>query len=304
MREPLPPIVFTRQGNVWRSDGSGSQPRQLTQLEQGSYAEYPTFSPDGGRIAFVEITPAPVTSTLPLPSSTLYVMGADGSGMRALWKPEQGLLGLPTWAPDGQSLLIAANGLEGEQGGGGRQLQVLRLDLATGARKALLADALDPALSRDGKQLAYLKLSQDGYTMSLMVAVPDGSGARELIGGQDFQGFYAPRFSPDGKHIVVAAIGGPPSSVSQVVALASAARPRDGARPTRSNPVGGRSAQAAATPASTATTEKATPSSTNLQHDRRGTAPASAVRPAVAARAGAPGAPPRRRRRRRAAAGR
>src|SRR5581483_11536920 len=50
-------------------------------------------------------------------------------------------------------------------------------------------------LSRDGKQLAYLKLSEDGYTMSLDIAAPDGSGTRELIGGTDFQGFYAPRFT-------------------------------------------------------------------------------------------------------------
>jgi Tol biopolymer transport system component len=68
---------------------------------------------------------------------------------------------------------------------------------------------LDPTLSRDGKQLAYLQLSQDGYTMALNIAAPDGSGSHAIIGGQDFQGFYAPRFSPDGKQIIVAAIGGP-----------------------------------------------------------------------------------------------
>jgi tricorn protease-like protein len=45
--------------------------------------------------------------------------------------------------------------------------------------------------------------------MSLDIAAPDGSGTRELIGGTDFQGFYAPRFTPDGKQIIVAGIGGP-----------------------------------------------------------------------------------------------
>lgn len=45
--------------------------------------------------------------------------------------------------------------------------------------------------------------------MSLNLAAPDGSNARELIGDKDFQGFYAPRFSPDGKRIVIAAIGRP-----------------------------------------------------------------------------------------------
>jgi mono/diheme cytochrome c family protein/Tol biopolymer transport system component len=212
-QEPLPPIVFARQGNIWRGTGNGGAPQPLTNLQNGAYAEYPTISPDGGTIAFVAIAPPPITATLPLPSSTLYVMGADGAHLRAVWKPERGLLGMPTWSADGQALMIAANGVQLPQGGTAqptsRELQVIRIDLATGAKQPLLNDALDPSISRDGKQLAYLKLSEDGYTMSLNSAAPDGSGSREVIGGQAFQGFYAPRFSPDGKQIVVAAIGGP-----------------------------------------------------------------------------------------------
>ncbi|MFN8567131.1 MAG: LpqB family beta-propeller domain-containing protein [Kouleothrix sp.] len=211
VQEPLPSIIFTRRGNVWRSDSGTGTLTQLTQLAEGSYPEYPSFSPDGQRIAFVVITPAPVTSTLPLPTSALYVMNADGSAMRPVWQPAEGLLGLFTWAPDGQWLYVAANGVKLGQAGASsdRQLGLVKLDLASGAATPLLADALDPSLSRDGTQLAFLKLSADGYTMSLNIARPDGSGARELIGGKDFQGFYAPRFSPDGKRIIVAAIGGP-----------------------------------------------------------------------------------------------
>jgi Tol biopolymer transport system component len=137
-------------------------------------------------------------------------MNADGSGLKPVWRPAQGLIGLFAWAPDGQSIYAGANGVGvGTGDASSRQLQVVRLDPATGAAQPLLADALDPALSRDGKQLAYLKLSADGYTLSLNVAAPDGTGARELIAGQDFQGFYAPRVSPAGKQIIVAAIGGP-----------------------------------------------------------------------------------------------
>jgi len=212
-QEPLPPLVFARQGNLWRAPGDSGALQSLTNLQGGAYVEYPTISPDGGSIAFVAITPAPITATIPLPSSTLYVMGADGTGLRAIWQPAQGLLGIPAWSADGQALTIAANGVGLPQSGAAqptsRELQVVRIDLATGAKQPLLNDALDPSISPDGTQLAYLKLSEDGYTMSLQVAAPDGSGSREVIAGQEFQGFYAPRFSPDGKQIVVAAIGGP-----------------------------------------------------------------------------------------------
>jgi len=230
VQEPLPPLVFARQGNIWRSAGGGAAPQAITKLENDSYAQDPTFSPDNSQVAFIVITPVPMTETMPLPSSTLYVMGADGSGLRPIWKPAKGLLGMPTWSADGQALFVAANGVQPaqSQGGSTRSLQIVRVDLTTGKQQAIVNDALDPAISRDGKQLACLQLSTDGYTMSLMVAAPDGSGARELIvGGDAFQGFYAPRFSPDGKQIVVAAIGGPATDTNGNPIKASARSPLD-----------------------------------------------------------------------------
>jgi Tol biopolymer transport system component/mono/diheme cytochrome c family protein len=231
VQEPLPPIIFTRQSNVWRSPGNGGAPQAITNLQGGAYAEYPTLAPDGSKIAFVVITPAPPTAAQPLPSSALYVMNVDGSDQKVIWKPDDGVLGMPTWSADGGSLYIAANGVKLPQTGPVNPtspgLRVIRIDLASGAKQSVLESALDPSISRDGTQLAYLKLSEDGYTMSLNVAAPDGSNSRELIGGKDFQGFYAPRFSPDGKRIVVAAIGGPPTDPQGNPIKASAPSPLD-----------------------------------------------------------------------------
>jgi Tol biopolymer transport system component/mono/diheme cytochrome c family protein len=230
-QEPLPPIFFARQSNIWHSPGNGGAPQPITDLKNDAYAEYPTIAPNGSTIAFVAIAPAPITATLPLPSSTLYVMGTDGTNLRAVWKPEQGLLGMPSWSADSQTLYIAANGVKLPQISTAqptsRELQIVKINLATGAKQPLLNDALDPSISRDGTQLAYLKLSADGYTMSLNIAAPDGSTSRELIGGQDFQGFYAPRFSPDGKQIIVAAIGGPQTDPQGKPIKASAPSPLD-----------------------------------------------------------------------------
>ena len=41
------------------------------------------------------------------------------------------------------------------------------------------------------------------------MAAPDGTADREVVAAGTFSTFYAPRFSPDGKRMIVAAIGGP-----------------------------------------------------------------------------------------------
>jgi Tol biopolymer transport system component len=57
--------------------------------------------------------------------------------------------------------------------------------------------------------MAYFALNKDRQSMSLHVAALDGSNTRQIVGGESFQGFYAPRFSPDGKRIVFSGFGGP-----------------------------------------------------------------------------------------------
>jgi Tol biopolymer transport system component/mono/diheme cytochrome c family protein len=203
--EPLPPSVFSRSGNIWRSNGS--ELTQLTNFGPESYAQYPIFSPDGSRVAFIVINQPPITAAAPLPVGALYVMNADGSNLRAVLQPKQGLLGLTAWSGDGRSLYVSANGVRSTDGG--RDLAILLVNIDTGAFQALLEDAMDPAISANGQQLAYLLLSRDGYTQSIYVANSDGTNPRKVYDSPDFQGFYAPRFTPDGTRLIVAAIGGP-----------------------------------------------------------------------------------------------
>jgi Tol biopolymer transport system component/mono/diheme cytochrome c family protein len=206
-QEALPPLVFARGGNIWSSAGDSSPAKRLTTVELQSYNQYPTFSPDGAMVAFVTISQAPVTATVPLPSAALRVMNADGSGLRTLWGPPEGLLGAPAWARDGTAIYVPANSVSGS--GTERNIGILRVDLASGAQQRVIEQALDPAISPDGTQIAYIRLAPDGLTQHLEVAGIDGSNPRQVIDGTPFQGFYAPRFSPDGRQIVVAAIGGP-----------------------------------------------------------------------------------------------
>lgn len=215
--EPLPPLVFTRQGNLWRSDGSGAAPRQLTRLPSGSYAEHPSFSPDGERIAFVTTTQGPITETttlpLPLPTTTLSLMNADGSNLQVLWKPERGALSSPAWAPDGQTVYVSLYAVLSplEAPVPDRLFQIVQVDPDSDARQVTMEDSYNLTFSRDGTKIAYLRWHKNLASFTLNVAAPDGSGEREVIGRSAFSDFVALRFSPDGRRIIFASTGGPPT---------------------------------------------------------------------------------------------
>jgi mono/diheme cytochrome c family protein/Tol biopolymer transport system component len=213
--EPLPPLIFTRAGNIWRSDGSHAAPQPITQLDAGSYAEYPTVSPDGQQIAFVTTTQAPITETtplpLPIPKTLLHLMRADGSGSSILWNPERGVLGQPVWMPDGRAVCVAiADVLSAPDAPvPDRRFQIVCVNIATAARQVLLNDASDLAFTRDGTRAAFLRWHADSAAFTLNTAAPDGRDERELIGLSAFSLLAAPRFAPDGGRIIFIATGGP-----------------------------------------------------------------------------------------------
>jgi len=215
--EALPPLVFTRQGNLWRSDGSGAPPRQLTRLDAGSYAEHPSVSPDGAQIAFIITTQGPITETtrlpLPTPATALSLMSADGTHLQTLWKPERGVLSSPAWAADGQAVFVSLYDLRSpiDAPVPDRLFQVVRLQPQTGKREVVLENARDLTFARDGTQMAFLRWHANLAAFSLNVAAPDGSGEREIIAQGVFPDMYVPRFSPDGQQVIFASSGGPPT---------------------------------------------------------------------------------------------
>ena len=209
--EPIPPGVLARGGTIMRSDGRG-EPQPLTTLPQDTYAEYPAVSPDGSQVAFVVVIPQPITSTALLPAAALYVAPASGGPARQVLRAET-LLGAPRWLPDGQRVLLPISGLTPDpKVPGDIGAAVLEVEIASGSQTTLLRNALDPTVSPDGKRLAYLSVSPDGFTQQLMLAALDGSGVRPLLADPAFQSFYAPRFTPDGTRVIVAAVGGPPTA--------------------------------------------------------------------------------------------
>ncbi|NOK62580.1 MAG: hypothetical protein GFH27_549333n68 [Chloroflexi bacterium AL-W] len=209
--EPLPPVVFARQSNLWISDGEGAPARQLTELPPGNAAWAPMFAPDGQAVAFIMSSPPSDTATSPLPTTALYLINTDGSHMRALWQPEQALLGHIAWKPDSQSLLVSSDEWQTTEGKNEsvRITQIVEVDLATGQPREVVRDAKSPTLNQDTSLLAYIRIL-DGYKTALEVANIDGSNPRLLVAAAQFEEIYAPRFLPNSEQILFAGLDGPP----------------------------------------------------------------------------------------------
>ena len=137
---------------------------RLLALIQGAPARpevrSPVWSPDGRRIAFVSRRDG----------KALYVMNADGSGLRIVARVER--LATPAWSPDGQRIAF-----QGRRDGHSGALYVVNADGS--GQRTLARRGNAPAWSPDGRRIAFV------ITSKLYVVNADGSGHRTLtrLGG-------------------------------------------------------------------------------------------------------------------------
>jgi hypothetical protein len=198
-----------------RPDGSATAPIQRFELpsEAGALA-CPTWSPDGGRIAFstgAELWIGEIDSgrTIRLPTGGEAVWAPDGSSLVALEPgrirtfdaegaegaavPMEALsLQSPAWIPGTRELIAFDYGSDQER--------ILAIDVDTGATRVLRDDPYhggpgSVALSPDGTMLAYRR-GADGS--QVVVTEVDGSDPRVLSGGTS-SGLL---WSPDGQQVL------------------------------------------------------------------------------------------------------
>jgi WD40 repeat protein len=149
----------------------------------------PRWSPDGKYIAMSQF----------LENYHVVVMKADGSGLRRVTQGVS-IEELSGWSPDGEQVLYTVLGE-----GGKHYLKLADID--TGTVTDLFAidwKNPSPALSPDGKWVAYLDRPFGAYSAGVYVARLDGSG-RRLMTQLEAQPSYAfsPFWSPDGKWLAV-----------------------------------------------------------------------------------------------------
>lgn len=190
-------FVSTREGgmaNIWLLDLQTRQYTNLTRSRSGNFR--PSWSPDGSWLAFTSDREMPHRRSGPdrpppegsgccgwemVQSTALYVMRADGSGLRRLTLPE-GFAGTPAWSADGRRLAYYD-----ERG------QIVSLDVQSGAR----VDATSGAGRRwsphfVGASLRFL-LNEGGRMQLADTEGSRGPAATEILN---------PSWSPDGKRVI------------------------------------------------------------------------------------------------------
>jgi Tol biopolymer transport system component len=178
-------VVFTC-GNfelcVASANGSGAA--RLTKSRwpgTWTYEFEPAWSPDGTQIVF--------STKRGGRSSDLWVVGADGTGLKKL-VTTPGNEGSPEWSPDGLQIAYTADT------GAGSDLWVVNAD-GTNVRRLTSGRTLesDPDWSPNGTTIAYTRATAGSFKSEVWLMRASGGGQRRLTAGGE------PSWSPDGSFL-------------------------------------------------------------------------------------------------------
>jgi mono/diheme cytochrome c family protein len=222
--EPLPPVVFTRNGDLWRSDEAGAA-QLLVKAAMYPGIQSAASSADGRLIAYTHLEPIDNGQGV---TTALNLTALDGTQPRLLWRPKEGFISTLAWTPDGKAIYAGVGEWQRKPGTNevSRVQHIVRVDVASGTVRSIVPGGITVALSPQGDQLAFTR-RVNSYQTQLELATPDGSDARVVVPVNGFEEVYAPRFAPDGQSLIFVAVGGPPTDAAGYPVAAAPTRPLD-----------------------------------------------------------------------------
>lgn len=183
----------------------GSQ-RTIVKWEDKSYPLDPAISPDGKRIAYSLQGPARTLADGSLDfGSDIHVLNSDGKDDRQLVSHQRvaEFLRTPAWLSDSELLYT----YRGRDATGLSDFRIEKLDLKTLQSTRVIANGIDPVLSRDRRQIAFVEVDPKTDIETLFVAGSDLKDRKALVDSRSSLAlFSAAVFSPDGTRIAFAAV--------------------------------------------------------------------------------------------------
>ena len=168
-------VEWIEVGAVSIMDADGSSFRQLTQLKRPTSSEdfQPVWSPDGKRIAFQREN----STASPRGKRAIFVVNADGTGLRRVtpWRLDAG--DHPDWSPDGRWILFRSPSFDL-----GGNIYAIRPD-GTGLKQltdfAPGVEVLSSSYSPDGKSIVFSRTGKGGLP-DLYVMRGDGTRIKQV----------------------------------------------------------------------------------------------------------------------------
>jgi Tol biopolymer transport system component len=195
-------IALTRNRDVVLTRPDGTDTHSVLTVGRGEFVFDVALSPDGTRLAYAYFTTPTGTggggadimlvSLTPEAGTPTVLAARDGPGV---------LLGVPGWAPDGQSLVFEVVGFTAA---GQPSIRCDTINVDGSGRRTLVEGARYPTLSPDGSSVAYIKSLPTGD--ALYVRPLAGGAERQIVSDVEMAGIAYPRYAPDGSLIAFAGI--------------------------------------------------------------------------------------------------
>jgi TolB protein len=180
---PFASAGFPAVVGIFVMDADGSNVRRLTQLRRFSGTEdhFPTWSPDGGRIAFLRSN----GTARPRNASAIWTVAADGGRARLLRRMPRRFPGggTPDWSPDGRRILFTTYCYYGGCGGPATGAQLFAINARGGELRNVTrarGNAYQPGWSPDGRFIVFTRNRRVDGVSDVVTIRADGTGLRRL----------------------------------------------------------------------------------------------------------------------------